>query len=65
MENTYIFVLMNLWEATGEKKKDAKTSSTFKSVNLDEAINFEKKMSQRKIQKKSLTDTPWPTVTQL
>ena len=28
MENTYIFVLMNLWEATGEKKiKDAKNFS--------------------------------------
>ena len=43
-----------------------KTSFPFKSVNLDEAINFEKKMSQCKIEKYlekfSLTDTPWPTV---
>jgi hypothetical protein len=43
-----------------------KTSFPFKSVNLDEAINFEKKMSQCKIEKYLefffLTDTPWPTV---
>ena len=42
MEYTYIFVLMNLWEAIGEKVENEKNFLPSKSVNLDDAINFEK-----------------------
>ena len=47
MDYTYIFVLVNLCETgdyTGKCSKMQKTSFPFKSVNQNEAINFEKKI---------------------